>query len=140
MSITYVLIQRYAARTRISYEAFKADSFLRWDFCRDCSCRGYDRTQQLNLLRISVIKPFEMNCFVKFSPFHTKTSHHIHHTSPGLLNNSIFFCWLLPIKDLCKKCTLAIQVCFCRYRGGTTAQNSGHLTVSWFLCSSASNA
>ena len=93
----------YASRSRISYEAFKADSFLRWDFCRDGSCRGYDRTQQLNLLRISVIKPFEMNC-LKLNPSHTKTSHHIHHTSPGLLTNSILFCWLLPIKDLCKKC------------------------------------
>ena len=35
---------------------------------------------------------------------------------------------------------LAIQVCFCRYPSGTTAQNSAHLTMSWFLCSSASNA
>ena len=64
---------------------------------------------------------------------------------PGLVTNSILFCWLFKIKDRCKKCVFykrTTKVCIsCCWRcPGTSAPSAPHLTVSLYLCSSGSNA
>ena len=64
---------------------------------------------------------------------------------PGLVTNSILFCWLFTTKDRCKKCVFnkrTIKVCDnCCWRcPGISAPSAAHLTVSLYLCSSGSNA
>ena len=55
-------------------------------------------------------------------------------TPPGLVTNSILFCWLFTIKDQCKKCSKhTIKVCvICLWLcPGTSKPKATHLTVSF---------
>ena len=63
---------------------------------------------------------------------------------PGLANNSILFCWLFTIKDLCKKVRFQQthnqgfrQLLF---MVSWNLPSMAHLTVFLYLCSSRSNA
>ena len=62
---------------------------------------------------------------------------------PGLVTNSILFCWLGKIKDRCKKCVFnkgTIKVCVsCCWWCPGTCPSMTHLTMFLYLCSSGSN-
>ena len=64
---------------------------------------------------------------------------------PGLVTNSILFCWLFTINDRCKKYvvnkrTMKVNVSWFWWCPKTLAPSAAHLTVSSFLCTSGSNA
>ena len=62
-------------------------------------------------------------------------------TSPGLVTNSILFCWLFKVKGKCvfNKCTIKVCISCCWRCLRTSAPSPAHLTVSLYLCSSGSN-